>query len=71
MKGQKTTDRLGEDNYNLNNKGSKQVRRKKYAYDINRQPTKEKNANTSYITSRIIRETIIKAQVSTIIFVKT
>lgn len=41
IKGQKTNDSLGED-YNPNNKGSKQLKREKYANDLNRQSTKAK-----------------------------
>lgn len=51
LKGQKTNDSLGEEDYNPNNKGSKQLKRKKYANDINRQSTKEKMQMKSCITS--------------------
>ena len=44
-KRQKINDSLGEEE-NPENKGSEQLKRKKYAHDINRQSTKEKkNAN--------------------------
>lgn len=69
MKGQNTNYRLREDNYDPNNKRSKQE--EKYANYINRQSTKETNANKSYLASWIIRETIITSQLSAIIFVKT
>ena len=45
IKGQKTNDSLGEEDYNPENKESERLKRKKYANDINRQSTKEKNAN--------------------------